>query len=116
MDTQRVEAEDRRPSGGCDSSEGIEQTPGLVHDNVGSVTTRCGAFTKTFRPYGNLDWKPMSPNTKSKIKKLRVIQLILRIFTLIGAMGLLACVIFIKPTGDGSDWIIRVPVSPRVPP
>ncbi|CAD6593866.1 MAG: hypothetical protein ASARMPREDX12_007747 [Alectoria sarmentosa] len=44
-------------------------------------------------PYGNLDWKPMGPHTKSSVKWTRITQLVLRICELIGAVG----------------WIIRVP-------
>lgn len=61
-------------------------------------------------PYGNLDWKPMNPNTKTKVKWIRLFQLLLRICSLIGAAGLLMCVICIRPTGDSLDWIIRIPV------
>ena len=63
------------------------------------------------RPYGNLNWKPMSPRTKAKVKWARHIQLLLRIAALLGAAGMLFCVICIKGTGGATGWIIRVPVS-----
>ena len=51
----------------------------------------------------------MSPRTKSKVKWVRVVQLLLRICAILGAAGLLVCVICIRPTGSSTDWIIRVP-------
>lgn len=61
-------------------------------------------------PYGNLNWKPMSPNTKAKVKYVRWVQLFFRICALIGAIGMLFCVICIKGTQGMEGWIIRVPV------
>ena len=66
-------------------------------------------------PYGNLDWKPMNANTKSLVKWLRVALLVLRILSFLGAVGLLFCVICIRPIGSSLDWIIRVPVSTIYP-
>lgn len=60
-------------------------------------------------PYGNLDWKPMSPHTKPRVKSTRIAQLVLRICELIGAVGMLFCVICIKETDGTTGWIIRVP-------
>lgn len=60
-------------------------------------------------PYGNLDWKPMSPLTKLRVKWTRITQLVLRICELIGAVGMLFCVICIKGTDATTGWIIRVP-------
>lgn len=62
-------------------------------------------------PYGNLDWKPMSPKTKVRVQWIRWIQLFLRICALLGAMGMLFCVICIKNTPSTVGWIIRVAVS-----
>lgn len=62
-------------------------------------------------PYGNVNVKPMSPRTKSKVKYARSIQLFLRICALLGAVGMLVCVICIKGTQDTVGWIIRIPVS-----
>ena len=53
----------------------------------------------------------MSPHTKTLVKWLRFTQLFLRFSALLGALGLLVCVIFIKPTGATLDWIIRVPAG-----
>ena len=52
----------------------------------------------------------MSPRTKSRIKLIRIAQLVLRICELIGAVGMLFCVICIKGTDATTGWIIRVPV------
>ncbi|MCJ1251378.1 hypothetical protein MMC30_008611 [Trapelia coarctata] len=59
-------------------------------------------------PYGQLDWKPLSPTTKTKVKWIRWVQLLLRICALLGACGLLVCVICIKGTESTTGWIIRV--------
>ena len=50
----------------------------------------------------------MSPNTKSKIKYSRRVQLALRVLELVGATGLLFCVIAIKGTSGSLGWIIRI--------
>ncbi|EKG14208.1 hypothetical protein MPH_08583 [Macrophomina phaseolina MS6] len=55
--------------------------------------------------------KPFNPRTKVAIKWVRVAQLTLRILQLIGAVGLLICVICIKGTQDTEGWIIRVPAA-----
>ncbi|KAL8940629.1 MAG: hypothetical protein Q9216_002708 [Gyalolechia sp. 2 TL-2023] len=62
-------------------------------------------------PYGNLNWKPMSPHTRKKVKYTRHVQLVLRICELLGALGLLFCVICIKGTQGSTGWIIRVPAG-----
>jgi len=62
-------------------------------------------------PYGNINVKPMSPRTKKRVKYTRYLQLFLRICTLLGAVGMLVCVICIKGTQDTVGWIIRIPVS-----
>lgn len=64
-------------------------------------------------PYGNLNFKPMSPHTKSKITYGRRFQQILRICELVGALGLLFCMIAIKGTSGSEGWIIRVAVRYR---
>lgn len=53
----------------------------------------------------------MSPNTKRKVTWVRIVQLVLRFLALLSALAMLVFIIFIKPAGDGSDWIVRVPVS-----
>ena len=62
-------------------------------------------------PYGNLNAKPMSPRTKSKVKWTRMVQLFFRICALLGALGMLVCVICIRGTDVTTGWIIRVPVG-----
>ncbi|KAL8777161.1 MAG: hypothetical protein Q9194_002720 [Teloschistes cf. exilis] len=62
-------------------------------------------------PYGNLDWKPMSPRTRQKVQYTRQGQLFLRVGQLLGALGLLFCVICIKGTKGTEGWIIRVPAG-----
>ncbi|KAI4286081.1 MAG: hypothetical protein L6R38_000198 [Xanthoria sp. 2 TBL-2021] len=62
-------------------------------------------------PYGNLNWKPMSPRTRKKVQYTRYGQLFLRICQLLGALGLLFCVICIKGTQGSTGWIIRVPAG-----
>ena len=62
-------------------------------------------------PHGNLKWKPLAPHTKSKVKWLRILLLFLYVCSWIGAVGLLVCVICIKPSGDIQDWLIWLPVS-----
>ncbi|KAL6719885.1 hypothetical protein ACLMJK_001806 [Lecanora helva] len=60
-------------------------------------------------PYGNIDSKPMSLRTKSKVKWIRHTQLVLRICELLAATGMLFCVICIKKTDSTTGWIIRIP-------
>lgn len=55
--------------------------------------------------------RPFNPRTKVVIKWVRWGQLAVRILQLIGAIGLLICVICIKGTQDTEGWIIRVPVG-----
>ncbi|KAL9000391.1 MAG: hypothetical protein Q9169_000908 [Polycauliona sp. 2 TL-2023] len=62
-------------------------------------------------PYGNLNWKPMSPRTRKKVQYTRYAQLFLRTCQLLGALGLLFCVICIKGTQGSTGWIIRVPAG-----
>lgn len=62
-------------------------------------------------PYGNLEWKPMSPRTKSKVQNTRRVQLLLRLCALLGALGMLFCVICIKNTTSTVGWVIRIPVG-----
>ena len=52
----------------------------------------------------------MNPRTKSRVNCTRIAQLVLRICELIGAVGMLFCVICIKGTDAVTGWIIRVPV------
>ncbi|KAF2842591.1 hypothetical protein M501DRAFT_924225 [Patellaria atrata CBS 101060] len=60
-------------------------------------------------PYGNLDAKSMSPGIKGRIKWVRWIQLFFRVLQLVGAIGMLICVICIKGVKASEGWIIRIP-------
>ena len=62
-----------------------------------------------FRPYGNLNWKPMSPKTRKKVTWVRRFQLLLRMCALLGAIGMLVCVIAIKNVNGNIAWILRIP-------
>ncbi|KAL1640414.1 hypothetical protein SLS58_006912 [Diplodia intermedia] len=55
--------------------------------------------------------KPMSPRVKVAIKWVRWVQFGFRILQLVGAIGLLVCVICIKGTQATEGWIIRVPAA-----
>jgi hypothetical protein len=67
-------------------------------------------------PYGNTDIEPMNPRTKLYVKIARGLQLFLRLCTLLGAVGLLLCTIFIRGTQDTEGWLMRIPVrSPSLP-
>lgn len=52
----------------------------------------------------------MSPRTKVRVKRTRLLQLLLRIASLVGALGALFCVICINGTGVSVGWIIGVAV------
>ncbi|KAJ9636787.1 hypothetical protein H2199_007781 [Coniosporium tulheliwenetii] len=60
-------------------------------------------------PYGQTNVKPLNPNTKNGIKWTRWVQLAFRILQLVGAIGMLICVICIKGTQDAEGWILRIP-------
>lgn len=59
-------------------------------------------------PYGNLNAQSMHPNTKKRVVRARSALLALRWLALLGAMGLLFCVIAINKTTTTVGWIIRV--------
>jgi hypothetical protein len=61
-------------------------------------------------PYGTRDVKPMGKRTKAYIKIVRWVQLALRVFTLLGAVGVLLCGIFIRGAADTEGYIMRIPV------
>ena len=54
--------------------------------------------------------KPLPKNTKGIMKWSRVILLLLRICSWLGAGGLLACIICIRTVGTPMDWFMRIPV------
>ena len=61
-------------------------------------------------PYGNRNVKPMNKRTKIFVKVARWIQLFLRVCTLLGAVGVLLCGIFIRGAADTEGYIMRIPV------
>jgi hypothetical protein len=62
-------------------------------------------------PFGRHDVQPMHKDTKKRVNRARVVQLILRVLQLIGAVGMLICVICIKIPRTAEGWMIRLPVS-----
>ncbi|MCJ1404282.1 hypothetical protein MMC11_007507, partial [Xylographa trunciseda] len=59
-------------------------------------------------PYGQLDWKPLGRNTKDKVNWTRRVLRFFRVCALLGAAGLLVCVICIKGMDTTLGWIIRI--------
>ncbi|KAK2742827.1 hypothetical protein FQN57_005118 [Myotisia sp. PD_48] len=59
-------------------------------------------------PPGNKHLGNISPNIKRNVKYARITQLILRINTLLAALGVLFCVIVIRDTTLHIAWMIRV--------
>ncbi len=53
----------------------------------------------------------MSRSTKSWIKGMRVVQLVLRVLELIGAIGLLTLMILTDNVEDLTAWVLRITVS-----
>lgn len=53
--------------------------------------------------------EPMPPNTKTKVKAVRWVQFGFRLLQLLGAIGVLLCVIFVKNTEKAQGWIMRIP-------
>ena len=95
-----------------DQFGGRQQTSRFLFCGVSSMRKPIdqSALIYSSSPYGNLNWKPMSPRTKTKVKYVRWMQLFFRICALLAAMGMLVCVICIKGTNATEGWIIRVPV------
>ncbi|EXJ54142.1 hypothetical protein A1O7_09479 [Cladophialophora yegresii CBS 114405] len=58
-------------------------------------------------PYGNLNAKAMPPSTEKMIIRSRKLQLLSRVCALLGALGILFCVIAITKTSATVGWIIR---------
>ena len=52
----------------------------------------------------------MGPRTKEKVRYVRLVQLALRVCALLGAMGMLFCVICINKTESTVSWVLRVAV------
>ncbi|KAG0649398.1 hypothetical protein D0Z07_4098 [Hyphodiscus hymeniophilus] len=59
-------------------------------------------------PYGNINAKPMNPSVKKWVKWLRIVQLILRCFELLCAIGLLVLMILLKGVDATAAWIMRI--------
>jgi len=48
---------------------------------------------------------------KKAIKAVRTSSIVLRVFQLAGAMGLLVCMLFVRKIDEMTGWICRVPVG-----
>lgn len=64
-------------------------------------------------PYGNNKTKGMNPNVKIWVKVARGIQLFFRILTLVGAIGVLLCTIFLRGVQTAEGFIMRIPVCDK---
>lgn len=62
-------------------------------------------------PRQNSPINPMSRHTKARVTHTRRFQLLLRVLSVLGAIGILFCVICINHTDVALGWIIRVAVS-----
>ncbi|KAI9769821.1 MAG: hypothetical protein M1840_003815 [Geoglossum simile] len=60
-------------------------------------------------PYGQLNVKPMSPRTKTKVKWTRMALLLLRCCQLLGAAALMVTSICIRGTEGSTGWLLRIP-------
>lgn len=60
-------------------------------------------------PYGNNKTKGMNPNVKIWVKVTRGTQLILRVLTLLGAIGVLLCTVFLRGVQTAEGYIMRIP-------
>lgn len=56
-------------------------------------------------------YEPLPPNTKTKVVATRWVQFGFRLAQLLGAIGCLLCVIFVRNTETAQGWIMRIPVS-----
>lgn len=66
-------------------------------------------------PYGNTNAKPMSPRTRKRVKYNRWLLLFLRCLQLVGAIGLLVCLICVRKVEEVMGWTIRIPVCSAAP-
>ncbi|KAF1850749.1 uncharacterized protein K460DRAFT_391180 [Cucurbitaria berberidis CBS 394.84] len=62
-----------------------------------------------FVPYDKSDVKPMHRKTKTFVKVARWAQLFLRVCSIVGAVGILLCGIFIRGVQDTEGYIMRIP-------
>jgi hypothetical protein len=53
----------------------------------------------------------MKPSVKKKVKAARIVQLILRIIELLGAVGLLVTMVLVTGIDPVTGWLMRIPVS-----
>ncbi|KAI9789172.1 MAG: hypothetical protein M1816_006305 [Peltula sp. TS41687] len=60
-------------------------------------------------PYGNLNVRPMSAGTRNRVRYARAVLLLLRCVELLGAIGLLVCVICLREIDDVMGWTLRIP-------
>jgi len=61
--------------------------------------------------YGQDNHEPLPNGTKKTIVVTRWVQFGLRLLQLLGAVGLLFCVICVKGAAPTQSWMLRVPVS-----
>jgi len=61
--------------------------------------------------YGQNEHESLPPGTKKTVVVTRWVQFGLRLLQLIGALGLLFCVICVKGAAPAQSWMLRVPVS-----
>jgi hypothetical protein len=92
----------------------INRHPDSVCRDSSGTDTR-SIVTNNSLQWGSLDskttWTPMSPQTKNRVNFARRTQLVLRVFTLLGALGSLFCSIVINNVATTVIWIIRAGVS-----
>jgi hypothetical protein len=79
---------------------------------TGKVTDSASAHMEL--SYRSTNYAPMSRRTKSWIKGMRVVQLLLRILELNGAIGLLVLFILITNIDPLTGWIMRITVGRRL--
>lgn len=61
--------------------------------------------------YRSGNYATFNPRTKSWIKWLRIVQLLLRVLQFIGAAGILVLMILITKVDSVTGWIMRIAVS-----
>ena len=63
------------------------------------------------QPVDRAQQKSYAKIPKKAIKVVRALSIVLRIFQLVGAMGLLVCMLFVRKIDEMTGWICRVPVG-----
>lgn len=56
-----------------------------------------------------------APISKRGLLVVRSVAILLRVLQLVGAMGLLVCMLFVRKLEDTTGWICRVPVGASIP-